>query len=441
MMVAVILMWCLFEGLAASSQFRVNSGDLQTIANSPRAGQIQDSPVITITDAGFVPSNITVSVGVTITWYNATNSTQDLIAQPTYRLFLPLIQNSADINGVQGASQEQANEQPGEERGIGGLQASQLAKIGVRGPFSGTIPPGQTLQQQFNTPGEFTQLLKNNPGIIGRIVIEQVRPTPGATPTPVDSATPTVTQEPAPTATATLTDTPIPSNTTETESTATPTVESTHTSTPTETPGVDDTATPTAIPTSTDTATPTSISTESPTPTATAIPSDTPTSTATDTATPTFTPTNTATNIPTPTATSTGPTNVCGTISADTTWGLGATPFIVTCPIRVANGATLTIEHGVEVRFRPNTGLRIEGVISATGTVDLPILLTSDASSPTPGNWTGIYFAPTSTGSVLEHVQMQYAGARYDLTHPDPAITTNTNFLFTLSSVYVDESD
>ncbi|MCB0083692.1 MAG: hypothetical protein KDE47_22285, partial [Caldilineaceae bacterium] len=220
MMVAVILMWCLFEGLAASSQFRVNSGDLQTIANSPRAGQIQDSPVITITDAGFVPSNITVSVGVTITWYNATNSTQDLIAQPTYRLFLPLIQNSADINGVQGASQEQANEQPGEERGIGGLQASQLAKIGVRGPFSGTIPPGQTLQQQFNTPGEFTQLLKNNPGIIGRIVIEQVRPTPGATPTPVDSATPTVTQEPAPTATATLTDTPIPSNTTETESTA-----------------------------------------------------------------------------------------------------------------------------------------------------------------------------------------------------------------------------
>ncbi|MFN7020646.1 MAG: immunoglobulin domain-containing protein [Phycisphaerales bacterium] len=62
-------------------------------------------------------------------------------------------------------------------------------------------------------------------------------------------------------------------------------------------------------------------------------------------------------------------TNVCGPISADTTWNLAGSPYTLTCDVRVLTGATLTIDPGVVVRFEHNTALVAEGgVVSAIGT-------------------------------------------------------------------------
>ena len=79
--------------------------------------------------------------------------------------------------------------------------------------------------------------------------------------------------------------------------------------------------------------------------------------------------------------------------------------------------ATLTIEPGVEVRFNGGTGLYIGadgyyGALTARGTADAPIVFTSNASPPAPGNWKGIYFTNETNDAktVLEHCVVEYGG-------------------------------
>jgi len=81
---------------------------------------------------------------------------------------------------------------------------------------------------------------------------------------------------------------------------------------------------------------------------------------------------------------------------------------------------TLTIEPGVHLQFGREGGLRIEpavgefpatGVLVAIGTEDDPIVLTSAATSPAPGDWQGIMFGgEPSPDSVMQHVVVEYAG-------------------------------
>ena len=116
-------------------------------------------------------------------------------------------------------------------------------------------------------------------------------------------------------------------------------------------------------------------------------------------------------------------TNVNGTISTDTTWTLAGSPYIVTGNVQVgrynSNPATLTIEPGVEVRFNAGTHLLIGwnsyyyGALNATGTPSNPITFTSNAASPSPGDWNGIYFSNYTADDLttLEHCTVEYGGA------------------------------
>ena len=49
-----------------------------------------------------------------------------------------------------------------------------------------------------------------------------------------------------------------------------------------------------------------------------------------------------------------GDTIVGGFITTDTVWDIGGSPYIAEQSILVMDGATLTIEPGVEVRFDPD---------------------------------------------------------------------------------------
>jgi hypothetical protein len=141
-------------------------------------------------------------------------------------------------------------------------------------------------------------------------------------------------------------------------------------------------------------------------------------------------------------------TNVSGAICSDTTWTLEDSPYIVIGNILVCNGATLTIEPGVTVKFSNDRSLQINGTLVADGAVSLPITFTSHNATPAPGDWGYILFSDDSGdaiydidgnylgGSILEHCVVEYGGGvsvanngtvRMDNAHPFINHTTIQN--------------
>jgi hypothetical protein len=95
--------------------------------------------------------------------------------------------------------------------------------------------------------------------------------------------------------------------------------------------------------------------------------------------------------------------------------------------MRPATSARLTIDPGVTMRFYKAPGSsspfgmllgddniagdRRQVLLDAQGTVDRPIVFTSDAAAPAPGDWTGLMLdASPSAGSKLTHARIEYAG-------------------------------
>ena len=107
---------------------------------------------------------------------------------------------------------------------------------------------------------------------------------------------------------------------------------------------------------------------------------------------------------------STGPTNVSGTISANTTWTLANSPYVMTGNVTVAAGKTLTIEAGVVVQGNSSTRqLSVNGSLSAVGTSGSRITFTSTTGTAA-GQWLGISFPSGSGTSTLGYVDVRYGG-------------------------------
>ncbi len=117
-----------------------------------------------------------------------------------------------------------------------------------------------------------------------------------------------------------------------------------------------------------------------------------------------------------------GPTHVSGTISQDTTWTLAGSPYVLDNTVTVSSGATLTIQPGVVVKSW-GTDIAVSGALNAQGTAAEPITFTSmnddtvagdtngdgSRSSPAAGDWEGLYFTGSASGS-LDHVVVHWAG-------------------------------
>ncbi len=122
------------------------------------------------------------------------------------------------------------------------------------------------------------------------------------------------------------------------------------------------------------------------------------------------------------TSTSFADTEIQGLILQDTRWTLDKSPYIVTGSIAVGEDITLTIEPGVRVEFKPDTGLRIHGTLIARGTQNMPITFTA-FQAKSAGSWQSISFSSTSPyteldnagnyiqGSILEHTIIEYGGS------------------------------
>jgi hypothetical protein len=102
------------------------------------------------------------------------------------------------------------------------------------------------------------------------------------------------------------------------------------------------------------------------------------------------------------------------TVNVDTTLRLDCSPYVVEGVLSVVAGATLTIEPGVEVRFRRNAWLRVgdgydTGRLAANGTLEARIVMHSDEPAPMAGDWGGVY-ANVTDRLELSFVDIAQAG-------------------------------
>jgi len=104
-------------------------------------------------------------------------------------------------------------------------------------------------------------------------------------------------------------------------------------------------------------------------------------------------------------------------ITTNQTWRAADNPHFVTALLDIDGVAApvLTIEAGVEIRFRSGTGLAIAdfdaGSIQANGTASAPITMIADATSPPKGFWTGLYIGRRAGPSALHFVTMSHCGS------------------------------
>jgi len=104
-------------------------------------------------------------------------------------------------------------------------------------------------------------------------------------------------------------------------------------------------------------------------------------------------------------------TDVSGYITTNTTWTLAGSPYVVTADVVVVPNVFLTIEPGVVVKFANGTNLIIDGVLIAQGNSTHIIMFTSNATTPSPGDWGGIRFRDSSIdyASIIEWVTCTYS--------------------------------
>lgn len=127
-----------------------------------------------------------------------------------------------------------------------------------------------------------------------------------------------------------------------------------------------------------------------------------------------------------------GATTVGGVLPSRTVWTREGSPYIVVQNVEAPRGGRLVIEPGVEVRFE-GYSLVVAGEVVARGSVEAPVLFTSNQEQPRPGDWGFIELtaqsAPARFGSdgaflggcVFEHTVVEY-GAGFNLVGASPWI-------------------
>jgi hypothetical protein len=106
-----------------------------------------------------------------------------------------------------------------------------------------------------------------------------------------------------------------------------------------------------------------------------------------------------------------------GTIEEDTVWD-NSYDHLIIGDVTVAEGVSLTISAGSRLKFAEKSDslgsgkyddraeLIINGSLISQGTENTPIILTSNASTATKGDWGGI----TGSGSLnLQHTTIEYS--------------------------------
>lgn len=141
---------------------------------------------------------------------------------------------------------------------------------------------------------------------------------------------------------------------------------------------------------------------------------------------------------------------VTGVLTQDTTWSADTTPVVVISQLSVAQGATLTIEPGVVVKFSSlvngdqSSGLVVDGDLRINGTQEHPVVLTvlEDDTAGGDTNNDGAASEPyydadvhieASGGVSIAHADMRWG--RGVIVSGNPSATSITDSSFDLAGV------
>jgi hypothetical protein len=94
-------------------------------------------------------------------------------------------------------------------------------------------------------------------------------------------------------------------------------------------------------------------------------------------------------------------TNVSSNVTTNTEWMVAGSPYVITAPISVNSGVTLTVDPGVVVEFWSGNYLIVNGTLMAVGTSASPISFTSASATPAAGNWGFVSFTAGASASRL----------------------------------------
>jgi len=145
---------------------------------------------------------------------------------------------------------------------------------------------------------------------------------------------------------------------------------------------------------------------------------------------------------------------VQATLSGTVTWdweGGDTLPFVVYDDITVQTGAALSLTPGTALKFRDDyDDLWVNGTLLADGTDIAPIIFTSfrddtvggdtnddgSATGPTGADWSGLYFTPFSSDSILNYAIVRYGGGRSAVANVHVQTADITFHNSTVSHVY-----
>jgi hypothetical protein len=131
--------------------------------------------------------------------------------------------------------------------------------------------------------------------------------------------------------------------------------------------------------------------------------------------------------------------------------------YLVTGPITVKRGKTLSFAPGSIIRFQRFTGVVVEGSLKCVGTTGLPILFTSQnhrvsgqlsKDAPAPFDWNGILVADSLASLDFENVHVIYStfgldikSSRSNIRLKDAAFDENGQFNLRVNGEQVDVKD
>ena len=125
--------------------------------DAPVKAAAGDPPVaVSITEGGFEPAVVTITVGTTVEWTNHTAVTVHLMSGAPFHVFLPLIVRAGGGAGS-----------------VSALAATGSARRGQGDWADVDIPPDGSHSHTFAAPGSYPYYLQGEPDKTGRVVVEE----------------------------------------------------------------------------------------------------------------------------------------------------------------------------------------------------------------------------------------------------------------------------